>query len=579
MGKQKLELTWIGKEKRPKLEPRILLEDPDKSYHSKHRVTENDIFDNRLIFGDNLLALKALEQEFSGKVKCVFIDPPYNTGSAFTHYDDGLEHSIWLGLMRDRLEIIRRLLAEDGSLWITIDDAEGHYLKVMCDEIFGRTNFLGTVTWQKTTSVHNNAVYFSSATDMLLAYSKEIALFKMGRLPRSDRNVGDYTNSDNDHRGPWASSPLHVSLTSGQRGKQYAQTGKSSGLFAIISPHGEEIWPPKGRCWAYAPEKIASFEKDNLIWWGKDGKNQPRLKRFLQQSKDGVVPITLWLSDEVGHNQEAKAENAKLLHEQSELFSTPKPERLLSRILTLATNPGDLVLDSFAGSGTTGAVAHKMGRRWIMVELGEHCHTHIVPRLQKVINGEDQGGISKAVNWQGGGGFRYYSLAPSLIVNDLWGNPVINPEYNAAQLAEALAKLEGFNYAPSETHWWQHGHSSERDFIYVTTQSLSAEQLQALSDEVGPERSLLVCCAAFHGVTAAKAAERWPNLTLKKVPKMVLARCHWGHDDYSLNVTNLPMAEIEKAETAASGHSVKNAKSKKAALANAGQGGLFGESE
>jgi len=182
-----------------------------------------------------------------------------------------------------------------------------------------------------------------------------------------------------------------------------------------------------------------------------------------------------------------------------------------------------------------------------MVELGEHCHTHIIPRLKKVIDGEDSGGISESVSWEGGGGFRYYRLAPSLIVNDRWGNPVINPEYNAAQLAEALAKLEGFTYAPSETHWWQHGHSSERDFIYVTTQNISAEQLQALSGEVGPEQSLLVCCAAFHGVSAAKAAERCPNLTLKKIPKMVLARCHWGRDDYSLNVTNLPMAEpLEK---------------------------------
>jgi adenine-specific DNA-methyltransferase len=224
-------------------------------------------------------------------------------------------------------------------------------------------------------------------------------------------------------------------------------------------------------------------------------------------------------------------------------FDTPKPERLIERVLNIGTNPGDLVLDSFAGSGTTGAVAHKMGRRWIMVELGEHCHTHIIPRLKKVIDGEDQGGISKAVNWQGGGGFRYYRVAPSLIVNDRWGNPVVNPAYNAAQLAEALCKLEGFTYAPSEALWWQHGHSSERDFIWVTTQNLSAEQLEALAEEVGPERSVLVCCAAFHGVTAAAAEGRWPNLTLKKIPKMVLARCEWGHDDYSLNVANLPLAE------------------------------------
>ena len=180
-----------------------------------------------------------------------------------------------------------------------------------------------------------------------------------------------------------------------------------------------------------------------------------------------------------------------------------------------------------------------------MVELGEHCHTHIIPRLQKVINGEDKGGVSGSLNWQGGGGFRYYRLAPSLIVNDKWGNAVINPEYNPAMLAEALAKLEGFTYRPSETLWWQHGFSSEQDFLYVTTQTLMAEQLQALSDEVGEGRSLLICCSAYRGVTAAQAAERFPNLSLKKIPKMVLARCEWGHDDYSLNVANLPLAEPE----------------------------------
>ena len=256
-----------------------------------------------------------------------------------------------------------------------------------------------------------------------------------------------------------------------------------------------------------------------------------------------------------------------------------KPEKLIRRCLEIASNRGDWVLDSFAGSGTTGAVAHKMGRRWIMVELGEHCHTHIIPRLRKVIDGADKGGVTEATNWQGGGGFRYYSLAPSLIVNDRWGNPVINPEYNAAQLAEALAKLEGFNYAPSEVLWWQHGHSSERDFIYVTTQNLSADQLQALSEEVGSDRSLLVCCSAFRGVTAAKAAERWPNLTLKKIPKMVLARCEWGHDDYSLNVANLPMAKPDPVESPAAAEANKKTKSRKVPAASLNQGGLFGENE
>lgn len=566
MSKQKLELTWIGKEKRPKLEPRILLEDPEKSYHAKHRVSENDIFDNRLIFGDNLLALKALEQELSGKVKCVFIDPPYNTGSAFTHYDDGLEHSIWLGLMRDRLEIIRRLLSDDGSLWITIDDNEAHYLKVLCDEVFGRVNFIASVIWRKNYAPKSSAKHFSVDHDYVLIYAKNESLWHPNPMPRKEGQDDIYKNPDNDPRGRWRPDNLS------------ARNPYSLGIYSITTPGGRVIdGPPKGRYWAISKEKLSSLDADRRIWWGKNGNNVPALKRFLSEVKQGRVPQTLWDYDEVGHTQDAKKEIVTLFGD--EVFSTPKPEKLMKRVVEVATNRGDLVLDSFAGSGTTGAVAHKMGRRWIMVELGEHCHTHIIPRLKKVIDGEDNGGISESVGWEGGGGFRYYRLASSLIVNDRWGNPIVNPEYNATMLAEALAKLEGFTYAPSETRWWQHGHSSERDFIYVTTQNLSAEQLQALSDEVGPEQSLLVCCSAFRGVTAAKAAERWPNLTLKKIPRMVLARCEWGQDDYSLNVANLPMAQPEKAELATSGENGRKTKSKKATLANAGQGGLFGENE
>jgi adenine-specific DNA-methyltransferase len=534
MSKQKLELTWIGKEKRPKLEPRILLEDPDKSHHAKHRISDSDIFDNRLIFGDNLLALKALEQEFTGKVKCVFIDPPYNTGSAFTHYDDGLEHSIWLGLMRDRLEIIRRLLSEDGSLWITIDDNEAHYLKVLSDEIFGRSNFVANVVWQKKYAPANDSIWLSDSHDHVLLYAKTKDVWRPNKLSRTEEQDKLYKNEDSDPRGPWMSDNYTCAKTADERPNLY---------YAVTNPNtGEEIWPKHTRVWAFDRKAHERHVAENMIYWGKNGTNStPRLKKFKGNLRStGRVATTIWLHDEVGHNQDAKREQLAL--DSQSPFTTPKPEKLLLRILEIATNPGDLILDSFAGSGTTGAVAHKMGRRWIMVELGAHCHTHIIPRLKKVIDGEDKGGITEMLNWQGGGGFRYYKLAPSLIVNDRWGNAVINPEYNATHLAEALSKLEGFTYAPSEVQWWQHGHSSERDFIYVTTQNLSAQQLQALSDEVGSDQSLLVCCAAFHGVTAAKAAERWPNLTLKKIPKMVLARCEWGHDDYSLNVANLPMA-------------------------------------
>jgi adenine-specific DNA-methyltransferase len=282
-------------------------------------------------------------------------------------------------------------------------------------------------------------------------------------------------------------------------------------------------------------EEVPRLIAENRLWFGKDGQGVPRIKRFICDVKNGVIPQTIWFHDQVGNTQEAKKEVIAL--NKADIFDTPKPERLIKRVLEIATNPYDLVLDSFAGSGTTGAVAHKMGRRWIMIELGEHCHTHIIPRLQKVIDGEDQGGISKAVNWQGGGGFRYYKLAPSLLEQDRWGNWVVNKNYNPGMLAEALCKLEGFTYSPSDSQWWNHGYSSEQDFIYVTTQNLSHQQLVELSEEVGGNRSLLVCCAAFRG-----KSDQFANLTVKKIPKMVLSRCEWAHDDYSLNVANLPMA-------------------------------------
>ena len=524
--KQKLELTWIGKESRPKLEPRILLEDPAKSYHAAQRVTDNDIFDNRLIFGDNLLALKALEQEFAGKVKCCFIDPPYNTGSAFTHYDDGIEHSLWLSLMRDRLEIIRRLLSDDGSLWITIDDNEAHYLKVLCDETFGRGNFVSTVIWQKKYAPKSDSKYFSTSHDFVLVVAKDLSKFNLGRLPKTDKQTGRYTNRDDDPRGPWKASDVLRN-----EARDYA-------IFPVMLPSGRKVLPPSGTSWRYTKEKFAELIADNRIWFGVEGDARPAYKRFLSEVVDTIPCTTIWSYNEVGHNDESKKEMRALFEDS--LFDTPKPERLLERVLTLATKPGDFVLDSFAGSGTTGAVAQKMGRRWIMVELGEHCHTHIIPRLKKVIDGEDAGGITKAVDWKGGGGFRYYRLAPSLLEKDHWGNWVINREYNAAMLAQALCKLEGFTYAPSDSVYWQQGHSTERDFLYVTTASLTHEQLQQLNDEVGRDRTLLVLCTAFRA-----RANAYENLTVRKIPKQVLSHCEWGHDDYSLQVENLPQAPHE----------------------------------
>ena len=533
--KQKLELTWIGKEHRPKLEPRILIEDPTKSHHAKQRITDNDLFDNHLIFGDNLLALKAIEQDFAGKIKCIFIDPPYNTGSAFTHYDDGVEHSIWLSLMRDRLELLQRLLSDDGSIWITIDDTESHYLKVLCDEIFGRANFVANVVWEKKYSPQNNAIWLSDSHDHILVYAKSKAIWRPMRLPRSAEMDARYRNPDNDSRGVWKAGDITASLTGGQRGAQYARTGHSSNIYEITSPSGRRIMPPAGTCWRYSNSRFEELVADNRIWFGSDGQNVPAVKRFLTELEGGAVAKTLWHRDEVGDNQEAKREVTLLTPD--DVFATPKPERLLERIICIATEEGDLILDSFLGSGTTAAVAHKMGRRWIGIELGDHCHTHCLPRLRKVVDGTDSGGITEAVEWEGGGGFRYYHLAPSLLTQDKWGQWVISQEYNAPMLAEAVCKLEGFSYAPSDTLYWQHGHSTERDFLYTTTANLSHDQLQQLSDEVGADRSLLVVCSSFRG-----RKEGYPNLTVKKIPKAVLGRCEWGKDDYSLKVENLPKA-------------------------------------
>jgi adenine-specific DNA-methyltransferase len=526
--KTKLELTWIGKESRARLEPRILLEDSTKSYHAKTRVPGRNIFDNQLIFGDNLLALKALEQQCAGRIKCIFIDPPYNTGSAFAQYNDGLEHSLWLSLIRERLVILWRLLSEDGSIWITIDDTECHYLKVVCDEIFGRANFVSSIAWEKDQGRRGDTD-ISSSHDHILLYARNRDVWRKSRnlLPRTSQQEARYRNPDNDPRGPWLQ---------GDNGT--AKSGSESSRFPITLPSGRIVVPPKGNYWRFSIDNFEKARSEGRVHFGNKGDSMPVIKRYLTEVQQGVVPRTWWPAEEVGSNQDAKRDHLRKLLPDIEPFATPKPEQLLERILQVATSPNDLVLDSFAGSGTTGAVAHKMGRRWIMVELGEHCHTHIIPRLQKVIDGEDLGGISESAGWSGGGGFRYYQLAPSLLEQDKWGNWIVSKNYNAAMLAEALCKLEGFTYAPSDSVFWQHGHSTEQDFVYVTTQTLNKEQLTHLSDEVGENRSLLVLCTAFRSKPDA-----FPNLTVKKIPKTVLDRCEWGHDDYSLNVENLPAAK------------------------------------
>jgi adenine-specific DNA-methyltransferase len=524
----KLELTWIGKENRPRLEPRILLEEVTNSYHAKMRVSEDDIFDNRLIYGDNLLALKALEREFTGQVKCVYIDPPYNTGAAFTHYDDGVEHSTWLSLIRERLEILWRLISPDGSLWVSIDDYEMPYLRVLMDEVCDREHFIATNVWQKRYSRENREA-IGDVHEYIVVYAKIPERFKAVRnlVPITEEQAKIYKNPNNDPRGRWRGIPMT------------AQGYRPNQMYPITTPSGVVHRPPEGRCWSTIEPEFEKLKREGRIWFGKDGNSQPNTIRYLSEVA-GMVPWTWWPSEEVGHTDESKKEIHELFG-KADAFDTPKPERLIERILTIASNPGDLVLDSFAGSGTTGAVAHKLRRRWIMVELGEHCQKLIIPRLKKVVDGSDQGGISKTVGWKGGGGFRSYHLAPSLLEKDKFGNWIISKQYNPAMLAEAMCKFEGFTCAPSDTEYWMQGYSTERDFIYVTTQTLTREQLQKLSDEVGENRSLLVCCSAFK----VRDLSQFPNLTIKKIPKMVLNRCEWGRDDYSLEIRKLPQAIVE----------------------------------
>ncbi len=562
MSKQsKLELTWVGKEQRHRLEPRILLEDPSKSYHAAERVTENDVFDNQLIFGDNLLALKALEQEFTGKVKCVYIDPPFNTQQAIENYDDGIEHSLWLTLMRYRLTILHRLLADDGTLFVHIDDNELGYLIVLLDEVFDRPNRVSMVTFKQGSATGHKAINPGcvNTTNFVLIYAKKKTVWRPNRLftgRERDTRYGQYIVNIDDHYQDWEiitlakafakalhlpdkdarkiikDEPQRIELFVLENARSVIRTARPD--YDGVSEVARDMIDASKR----APKVILKLARDDHSdMYFKNGERilfySDKLKLVDGHYVAGEPLTTLW--DDILSNN---------LHQEGgvDFPKGKKPEALIKRVFELATNPGDLVLDSFAGSGTTGAVAHKMGRRWIMVELGEHCHTHVIPRLKEVIDGTDSSGVTAALGWQGGGGSRYFRLAPSLLEKDTHGQWVINKQYNAAMLAEATCKHEGFTYAPSETVYWQQGHSTERDFIYTTTQALGRTQLQRLSDEVGASHTLLVCCKAFQGEAAAL-----PNLTLKKIPKVVLNRCEFGRDDYSLKVGSLPPPADEEA--------------------------------
>ncbi len=410
-------LDWVNKNQARAISTQV-------PYHLLQKEAEfGTPSENLVIQGDNLLALRALMPLYAGRVRCIFIDPPYNTQSAFEHYDDKLEHSQWLSMMYPRLVLLRDLLTEDGSIWVTLDDNEAHYMKVMMDEIFGRNCFVTNAVWEKADSPRNSARQFSSDHDHVLVYSKNTD-WQPNRLPRTVESNSIYTNPDNDPRGPWLP------------GDPYANKPYSKGLYSVTGPTGRVFSPPPGRYWRISEDKLNELDLDNRIWWGPKGDARPSIKRYLSEVSD-LVPRTLWKRDDVGSNRTSKNEMRSLFPDESS-FSTPKPEALLKRVLLLSTNVGDLVLDSFLGSGTTTAVADKMGRRYIGIEIGEHAKTHCIPRLQKVIEGE-QGGISQSVEWQGGGGFGFYILHPEPVFQ---ANGQIRPDIKFEPLAAYIWHME-----------------------------------------------------------------------------------------------------------------------------------------
>ena len=533
----KLELTWYGKDEPIRVEPRLLIENAALSNTASDPDTQN-----MLIHGDNLLALKALESKYAGQVKCIYIDPPYNTGSAFEHYDDNLEHSQWLNLMQPRLELLKHLLSNDGSIWISIDDDEGHYLKVLCDEIFGRNNYVNTVIWEKKYAPQGNAQWFTDSHDFVLVYAKNKTTWCPNLLPRSNSMNAKYKHPDGDPKGPWRPDNATISLSGGQRGAQYARTGYCENIYELKAPNGKTYLPPQGRCWYYPEKRMMEAIAEGKIFFGKDGQGAPQLKRYMAEVKQGATAMTIWKRDEVGDNQEAKREVRSFNSES--VFATPKPERLIERILTLATNPGDLVLDSFLGSGTTAAVAQKMGRRWIGVEMGDHAYTHCKVRLDKVIAGQDPGGITKAQNWQGGGGYRFYEVAPTLINKDPFDEYVINEAYDADMLAAAVALHEGFRYQPDSSLFWKQSVGNENSYLFVTTRHLNSTYLDSIKDTMEEGEYLIIACRSFDsGLDKA-----YGNITVKKIPQMLLDRCEFGKTDYNLNIVHPPVYDDEAEE-------------------------------
>lgn len=530
----RLELTWTNKHLR-------LLAHDDGTYEwvppSDYRVAEVRLLhnagtvgevhpdserakDNLLIYGDALNALTSLIElrefadEYVGKVKLAYLDPPFNTRQSFLQYDDALEHSVWLTMMRDRLVQVKTLLSPDGSVWVHCDDSEQAYLKVMMDEVFGRENFIATVIWEKFTT-RENRTDISNSHDYIIVYSTNRRLWKRNLLPFGEEQLSRYSNPDADPRGPWSSLPIHAKAGVGRRKEQF---------YTITLPSGRRIDPPPGRCWLYVEERFNELVADGRIWFGPDGDNAPRVKKFLAEVSQGLVPKTLWLGGEVGTTGTAKAEVLALFPDKPP-FATPKPEHLLQRIIHIGSNPGDIVLDCFLGSGTTAAVAHKMGRRWIGIEReAETIDTYARPRLEKVVAGEDPGGITETVGWEGGGGFRILTVAPSMFVEE-GGQVFLSPAATNGWLSQATAAQLRYFYELAHPFCGRRGRSR----LAVIDGLVNADVVRELVPLLADNERLVVCGTAVDPAAQDVLRQLRPGSTIRKIPQSILQEYRQTH--------------------------------------------------
>ena len=564
-NKQKLELTWIGKNNPEydiaNIEPRILEERIDLSYGNKDT-------ENMIIHGDNLLALKALLPEYEGKVKCIYIDPPYNTGNAFEHYDDSVEHSTWLSLMKPRLELLKLLLDKDGFICCQIDEAEGAYLKVLFDEVFGRNNYITTFYIQvrygnKTLAEDND---YQKLVEQCFIYAKDISLAKANKdveeykVEKFEWQIEEMGSGEPMELGgkrvelfrpgtyeikkiPHSLKGLKETWATGSLIKQKASSGEFldkylaprktiDGLQCLYKVYGIG---EDGLGYRYftGPKKESATK-------GKFYSGIPlqRVNELLKGNSKKEIPIANFY-DLAGNFGNCRSEGGVGFR------GGKKPEALLDIMLRHFSNEGDLVLDSFLGSGTTAAVAHTMGRKYIGIEMGEHAYTHCKVRLDRVVDGSDQGGISKDVDWKGGGGYKFYELAPSFIVIDEFGNPVIDNYYNETKLIRAMCKLTNYTFAPSATEYWKHGKGQGNNSIYVTTQMLSVAMVQQIVSHLGSNETLLICPKKFEpGCQNIDA-----RITIKKIPQSILKACQFGKKEYLLPIKERSMEEVDEGES------------------------------